>query len=184
MSAVPWLKNTLNIAGSHYHEDHHPAAFTAREMAHREHVSGHQVAKTVAVEADRKVLLLTLAASHHVSLNRVQALTGAHSVRMLSEAEIAFHFPDCEVGAIPPMRHWPDIDLWMDRSLKGQTEIVFHGGTLSDTIRMSFAEWLEIARPREMLFSRQSGSCPPDEEEKMWRDTQAQIQDFDIGQSD
>jgi len=185
MSAVPWLKSTLDIAHAHYKESHHRKALTTQEMAQKEHVSGHQVAKTVAVKADERTIVLVLPASRKVSLGKVREVVGAEMVRLLSEGEIAFQFPDCEVGAIPPFRHWANVDLWMDDSLSSEQELLFHGGNHTDAICMPFSEWKEIANPKEGSFSIPTdwggGKTGEDDE---WRDTEDIIWEMEQGQGD
>jgi len=112
--------------------------------------------------------LLILPASRKISLANLKSMLGAKSVRLLSENEIAFLFPDCEVGSIPPFRHWSGTELWMDLALQGNKELLFQGGNHETAIRMPFDEWREIAKPNEGAFSIPSdwGGIATDE----WRD--------------
>jgi hypothetical protein len=47
MATVTWVRDELDRKGFPYQELHHSNAFTAQELAQREHVSGHRVAKVV-----------------------------------------------------------------------------------------------------------------------------------------
>lgn len=181
MRSVSWIRNTLDIAGSHYKETHHPQTYTAQEMAQQEHVSGHQVAKTVAVKADDQYLLLVLPASVRVQFNKLREILGAKEARLLTEREVAFKFPDCEVGAIPPLRHWPGIEVWADNALMKNDEMLFYGGNHTDAIRMPVEEWLQIVNPKIADFSSgQQIRYMSDE----WRDIQDAIREWETGQGD
>src|SRR5262249_43166097 len=106
MAAATWIREELDRRGIAYQELHHPDAFTAQEVAQREHCSGHRVAKVVGVVADGRPVEVVLPASRRVDLERVRDLLGAKEARLASEEELGRCFTDCELGAIPALRHW------------------------------------------------------------------------------
>ena len=103
MSTATWIRDELDRRGITYQESQHPDAFTAQEVAHGEHVSGHRVAKVVCVIADGLPVELVLPASRQVNLSWVQELLDAGELRLANEDELARCFPDCELGAIPAL---------------------------------------------------------------------------------
>ena len=88
MSTATWIRDELDRRGISYEETHHPDAFTAQEVAHQEHVSGHRVAKVVCVMPDGRPVELVLPAARRVDLDRVRELLGAAEVRLATEAEM------------------------------------------------------------------------------------------------
>ena len=153
MATATWVREELERTGFAYEELHHTDAWTAQELAEREHVSGHRVAKVVGVLADGKPVELILPASRRVMLDRVRQLLGAKEVRLAAEQELEQLFPDCEVGAIPALRHWRGVDVVMDGNLAGKGDIVILGGTHRDAIRINFDDWFELVEPRVEEFS-------------------------------
>jgi Ala-tRNA(Pro) deacylase len=148
-----WIRKMLELRGIPFEELHHSEVYTMQEVAKREHFSGHRVAKVVVVMADGHPVELVLPASRHVNLDRVRAATGAREVRLATEEEMEKFFTDCEVGAVPPLRHWKDVAVLMDRSLKVEGDILFQAGTHTDAIRLSFRNWYEMVDPRTAAFS-------------------------------
>jgi Ala-tRNA(Pro) deacylase len=136
-----------------FEELHHFEVYTAQEVAQRERVSGHRVAKVVVVMVDERPVELILPASRHVNLDRVRTVLHAHAIRLATEAEMEKFFTDCEVGAIPPLRHWEDVGVLMDRSLNVEGDIVFQAGTHADAIRLNFGDWYEMVNPQVATFS-------------------------------
>jgi Ala-tRNA(Pro) deacylase len=63
-------------------------------------------------------------------------------------------FDDCEVGAIPALRHWEGVQVVMDRSLNLEGDIVFQAGTHEDAVRLNFRDWYEMVKPQVATFSR------------------------------
>lgn len=153
--AVPilWIRKMLQARGVQFEERHHAGAYTAQEVAHREHVSGHRVAKVVVVMADDRPFEVIVPASRRVNLERVKTVLNTQNVRLASEAEIETIFTDCEVGAIPALRHWKDVDVLMDESMKVVGDILLQAGTHTDAIQLSFSEWYGMVRPRVATLS-------------------------------
>jgi Ala-tRNA(Pro) deacylase len=143
----------LELRGVPFEELHHSEAYTAQEVAQREHVSGHRVAKVVVVMADDLPIELILPASRHVNLERVRTVLHAHKVRLATEEEMEKAFTECEVGAVPALRHWKDVAVLMDRSLNVEGKILFQAGTHADAIRLSFRDWYEMVSPHIATFS-------------------------------
>jgi Ala-tRNA(Pro) deacylase len=153
MAAATWIENELKQRGVSYEEMHHREAYTAQEVAHQEHISGHRVAKVVVVNVDGRLVELVLPASRRVNLDRVRELLRANEVRLATEEEICQTFTDCEVGAIPPLPHWQGIEVMMDRSMQVPGDIVFQAGTHRDAIRLRFDDWFRMAEPFVASFT-------------------------------
>jgi len=153
MATATWIREELDRRGIPYEELHHADAYTAQEVAQREHISGHRVAKVVGVMADGRPIELVLPASRRVDLDRLRTILGADDVRLASEEELGRHFADCELGAIPALRHWGEVDVIMDGNLCCDGAIFILGGTHRDAVRMDFDDWFEMVNPRVESFS-------------------------------
>jgi Ala-tRNA(Pro) deacylase len=153
MASATWIRDELEQRGIAYEELHHPDVYTAQEVAQREHMSGHRVAKVVCVMVDGRPVELVLPASRRVQLDWVKELLGAREIRLATENELEQFFTDCEPGAIPALRHWRGVDVIMDGNLRVGGDILIQGGTHRDAIRMRFDDWIEMVNPRVELLS-------------------------------
>ena len=72
-------------------------------MAATEHVPGKMFAKTVIILADEEIVMLVLPAPYHVNPEKAAEALGAKDFRLASEEQFEDAFPDCEVGAMPPL---------------------------------------------------------------------------------
>jgi Ala-tRNA(Pro) deacylase len=153
MATPIWVRKMLQLRGIPFEEFRHVEAFTAQEVAQREHFSGHRLAKVVVVMADGRPVELILPASRHVSMDRVRAVLNARELRLATEGEMETVFTDCEVGAVPPLRHWKDVAVLMDRSLQVAGDILFQAGTHTDAIRVNFRDWYEMVNPQVATLS-------------------------------
>jgi Ala-tRNA(Pro) deacylase len=153
MATPLWIRKMLALRGIPFQELHHAEVYTAQEVAQREHVSGHRMAKVVVVMADGRPVELILPASSHVNLDHVRTVLHAHDIRLATEAEMEKYFTECEVGATPALRHWKDVDVLMDRSLNVEGQILFQAGTHGDAVRLNFRDWYELVKPQVATFS-------------------------------
>jgi Ala-tRNA(Pro) deacylase len=159
IATVAWIKSMLERRGVSYEESHHRVVFTAQEVAQREHISGHRLAKVVVVLADGRPVELVLPASRRAVLDKVKELLGAARVRLASEAEMSTIFTDCETGAIPPLRHWKDVAVLVDASMPSHGDLVFQAGTHEDVIRLNCQDWLRLVRPLVASFTESEHSA-------------------------
>ena len=102
MTIAPTLATYLEQAGIQPEVLTHPHSPSASRTAEAGHVSGNRVAKAVLLKDETGYLLAVLPASHHLRLDAVEVLTG-RSLTLAAEEEIGRTFPDCEVGAVPPV---------------------------------------------------------------------------------
>jgi Ala-tRNA(Pro) deacylase len=154
MSMPRWIPEALEQEHVPFQTRHHRPCFTAQEVAAVEHVSGHRLAKVVIVRADDEWAAVVVPASHRLDMQAVAAALGSPRCRLATEQEIAERFPDCEVGATPPLRHWEGVKLLCDAGLLQRHDpLVFQAGTHEDAIEMSPDDWQRITQPRVGRFA-------------------------------
>ena len=141
------IQEYLKEHGVSFETRRHPPAYTAQEVAAEEHVSGNELAKAVAIKADKGFALCVLPASYKLDMKKVAQATKMKKVRLADETEMAKLFPDTEVGAEPPFGNLYDLPTLVDEHLAEDKEIVFQAGTHRDAIRMTYADYAELAHP-------------------------------------
>ena len=132
----------------------HRPAYTAQEEAAVTHVPGRHWAKTVACVAGERPILAVVPAPSFVDLDRLREISGASDVRLANEREFERLYPDCEVGAMPPLGPLYDQPVFIDRSFAGGSEIVFDGGSHSDAVKMKYDDFARVVRPTVGDFGR------------------------------
>jgi len=81
----------------------HSPAYTAQGIAGLTHISGKELAKTVIVKLDEKLVMAVLPANYHVDLVALKRALKAKTVELASEEEFKDRFAECETGA----KNWP-----------------------------------------------------------------------------
>jgi Ala-tRNA(Pro) deacylase len=154
---VKTLQDFLDQNHVHYSVLPHPPAFTAEETAATAHVPGKELAKAVIVNVDGRLVMTVLPASRMLDLPHFRAITRAKRMHLASEDECARRFRDSEVGAMPPFGNLYKMETWVDESLSADEEIAFNAGTHTELIRMRFADFERLVRPRVHPFSLARG---------------------------
>jgi Ala-tRNA(Pro) deacylase len=126
---------------------HHSLAYTAQEVAEREHIPGKRLAKVVLVFADGELALLVLPAPFEVDWRQAAEALGAKQVRLAREGEFAAAFGDCEIGAMPPFGNLYGLPTYVDGALAKNETIRFQAGTHTETIEMKYADFDRLVGP-------------------------------------
>ena len=147
------IRDYLDSQAAPYDLLRHTQAFTAQEVAHSLHISGKRLAKTIVLDADGKLVMAVIPASHRLNLHELRAALEVNRLEMLPESQFIKLFPDCEVGAIPPFGKLYGMEVWVDRLLSDAEEIVFRAGTHEDCLRMKYSDFAKLSNPHVGRFS-------------------------------
>jgi Ala-tRNA(Pro) deacylase len=131
----------------------HSPAYTAQGIAGLTHISGKELAKTVIVKLDGKMVMAVLPASFHVDLAALKRILKAKAIALAPEDEFKDRFDDCETGAMPPFGNLFGVPVFADENLARDEEIAFNAGTHRELIRMRWADYRRLAEPMVIRFA-------------------------------
>ncbi len=163
------LKAFLDENNVRYVTLKHSNAYTAQEVASSAHVSGKEFAKTVMIKTNGKMAMAVLPAAYQIDFEQLKKALGSEKVLLANEAEFKYHFPDCEVGAMPPFGNLYDMNVFVAEVLTKNEEIAFNAGTHSELIRMKYEDFNKLVNPKVLKFSWKTVSLPKDPSER-WQD--------------
>jgi len=132
-----------------------PRAYTAREVATAEPLPAREVAKTVVILGDGAYCMIMIPASRLVDLHEVR--TGLTSSRSgwLRKTSWRGLFPDCELGALPPLGPLYYNPVYLDGMPAVQNTVAFNAGTHYDVIHVQTAEFRRPALPQIVPLARE-----------------------------
>jgi Ala-tRNA(Pro) deacylase len=134
---------------------HHTPDFTSQETAAHTKTPGREFAKTVVLRVDHDFGLAVLPAPHRIDFEALRRWLNAQEVRLATEDEMESLFPDCEVGAEPPLGALYELPVYVSPSLARDEEITFNAGSHEDVIRMKYDDFARLTRPSIIHFSLQ-----------------------------
>ncbi len=164
------LKAFLDENNVKYVSIKHSSAYTAQEIASSTHVSGKEFAKTVMIKIGEEMAMAVLPASYQVDFKLLNDIFSTKKVSLASEAEFKYHFPDCEVGAMPPFGHLYDMEVYLAEVLRDNNEIAFNAGSHTEIIRMNYNDYERLAEPKILKFSWKTVSMLKDPSERWEED--------------
>lgn len=148
------LQNFLDQQGVSYRLSHHDPTYRSQDLAAAEHIPGRKVIKPVVVRADGHWVMCALPASHRVDMEELRDQLSADQVLLADEEALARLFPECELGAEPPIGRLYGMPTLMDESLTADDTVTFQAGTHTDSITMSLAEYRRVADAEIAHFGR------------------------------
>ena len=160
------LKAFLDANSIRYVSIRHSSAFTAQEIAAKTHISGKEVAKTVMIKLNNKMVMAVLPASYQVDFDLLREIFGTHHVSLASEEEFKYLFPDCEVGAMPPFGNLYDLEVYVAQSLTEDEVISFNAGNHTELIQMNYVDFVRLVQPHVFKFSMKEMALPGDPSER------------------
>jgi Ala-tRNA(Pro) deacylase len=154
MPILTKLREFLDSNGVPYEVVPHRQAFTAQEVAQAQHVPGKDLAKVVMLRSGAKFFMVVVPATTLVDLDLARAALGRRDLTLATEQEFAGLFPQCELGAMPPLGNLYDLPVYVDHSLTRDDSIVFNAGTHSQTVRMKYADFARLVQPKVAALAR------------------------------
>jgi Ala-tRNA(Pro) deacylase len=153
------LRSFLESRHADYTLTRHANAYTAREVAAAEHLPPREVAKTVVIFGDGAWHMIVIPANKLVDLVEVRPTLGLAQARLAREDELGTLFPDCELGAMPPLGTLYGMPVFLDASLAGEDIITFNAGSHREVIHMHTAEFRRIVSPTVVSLVREPAAA-------------------------
>jgi Ala-tRNA(Pro) deacylase len=147
------LKDFLDRENVRYVSIYHSIAYTSQEIAASVHVKGREMAKTVMVKLDGKLAMAVLPASHQIDFEHLKRASGAQDAVLATEKEFEDLFPDCDIGAMPPIGNLYGMDVFVAQALTQDKEIAFNAGSHYELIKLGYKDFERVVNPKISDFS-------------------------------
>lgn len=131
----------------------HPPVPSASRFAHRLHISGRSVAKSVLVKCGDRFWLAVLPATSRIDWERLADVIPREPLSLATEDEASQVFGDCERGALPPFGRLYGLTTIVDVSLAAGAEIVFVANCRHEGMRMRYRDFEALELPIRARFA-------------------------------
>ncbi len=132
----------------------HPVAFSAQNTAATAHIKGKDFAKTVIIKLDGNLAMAVVPASKKIDFEELKQVLPVKKIELATELEFRSKFPDCEIGAMPPLGNLYGMEVFVSDELLENSEIAFNAGTHTEVLKMSMEEFKKIVEPKIMHFTK------------------------------
>ncbi len=147
MTTLEKLLEYLDENHVEYLHTTHETAYRAREVACVEHMLPCNFAKAVVFHSDHGFGMAVLPADCQLDLKDLSAALCASHARLATEEELGRLFPECELGAMPPVGGLFDLSVYVDSGMAADAAIAFNAGTHQDVIHMRFQDYQALVKP-------------------------------------
>lgn len=142
------LREYLNQNQVNYTSIAHPLAYSTREISHLCHIPEYQLAKSVMINVGQKMAMVVLPASYTLDFEKLKKALHEDNVTLAVESDFNKVFFDCELGAMPPFGNLYNIDVYVEKSLANNREIVFNAGTHTEVIKLDYQDFFKLVNPK------------------------------------
>ena len=147
------LKDFLDSNNVKYITISHSPSYAAHEIAASAQIPAKELAKTVMVKVDDRMVMTVLPASHRVILLELQNALGASQVELATEDEFKDIFPGCSLGAMPPFGNLYGLEVIVAQRLAEDEEIAFNAGTHTELIKLAYSDFERLVKPKVLRFT-------------------------------
>jgi len=128
-----------------YRVRQHKRTHCAFDTARASHVPGERIAKAVVLTREGGFVVAIVPATARVRLDIIEQMLQC-PIDLANEDEISELFPDCDVGAVPPIPEAYAIDAFVDESFDTQPEIFLEGGDHRSLVHVSGAAFRALLK--------------------------------------
>ncbi len=145
MSIAKTVQWYLEANGVSYETLQHPHSRTSEETADVAFIWEDQLAKTVLLEDEHGYVIAIVPASYRVDLKKLEQQLD-RKLALASESKLTDAFPDCEIGALPPLGQAYGIPTIYDDRLRRLSCVYFEGGNHRDLVYLGGREFIDLLR--------------------------------------
>ena len=150
MSVAARLEALLEEQAIDYEVLSHHHTESSMATAASAHVPGDQLAKAVIVKLDDEYLMVVVPSDYHVHLGLLHRHLG-ENVGLATEEELGSLFPDCEVGAIPPVGRAYGMRTLVDETLLDEPELFLETGDHESLIKIGVEQFWDLQGDAERV---------------------------------
>lgn len=151
MALAPLVEDYLHRHGAKYDVVAHPRSTHSSETAALAGIPGDRLVKSVVLrDDDDGVLLAVLASTLSVHIGQLSEETHRR-LRLADEGDLQGVFPDCSLGAIPPLGPAYGVRIILDDSLDAQEDLWFEAGDHEHLVHMTAGQFMALVGPAQKV---------------------------------
>lgn len=136
MALAATVKTFLQQKSVSYKLVTHAHTGSSHETAEAAHVNEDHIAKAVMVKDAEGYAMIVVPASNYVEMKHLHKELD-RQLELVAEEEFARLFPDCEVGAVPPIGPAYEVETFLDEALTTLANVYFESGDHEHLVHVS-----------------------------------------------
>lgn len=146
MTVFERITQLLDSRGIAYKAEHHEPTRTSEDAARIRGVDLHTGAKALVLQGQKSGahMLCVIPADLKLDSKKVKTILGETT----SFAKDPYTVTGCVPGSVPPLGSVVGLQTYCDARLAESERINFNAGSLTDSINMSYADYLTVENPK------------------------------------
>ena len=145
MSMASTVQRYLEAQHVPYELVNHPPTDSSLRTASKAGIPAHRLAKAVMLEDEDGMLMAVLPADRRVQLGELRRHLG-HPVGLATEYAMAKRFPDCKLGAVPPVGPAYGLRTIVEDELDAEPEVYLEAGDHEALMRLQHDDFARLMR--------------------------------------
>ncbi len=133
---MPSVSEHLRTKGVAFELMSHTQTYTSIEEARALGLAADEVLKTVAVKTASGYALAVVPGIRRLDMKRLREAVGDPHTRLATEEELERDFPDCDLGALPPIGSLFGVPMYVDPEVMKHETVVFAAGRQTESVNM------------------------------------------------
>lgn len=154
MSVLERIHTCLHHHQIEFEATSHPPVYTSEEAARVRGVSPSSGAKALVVKAGDEFRMFVLPGDRKLDRRKIRQNLGYKNVRFATPEEVE-RITDLRIGSIPPFGSLFGLRTVCDPALGENETINFNAGTHTDSIRMTYRDYVRVEEPELVDFSKE-----------------------------
>ncbi len=154
---MPIPKKIINFLEKHKikHEIlEHKTVYTAFDAAQTMGKKLSDIAKTLAIKADKKYILVVLPANRKINFDKLKKLLGAKKISIVKEVDIKKIFK-VKPGTLLPFGTFYKTPVFVDKSLLKSRLVIVSAGSYTESLRLKVKDLLKQGAEVLSVFSKE-----------------------------
>ncbi len=147
------IKKVLNDSKVKYEVIEHEPVHTSEDAARVRGVDIKIGAKSMIIRSEGKFYNFVISAAKKIEWNKVKQILNSKSASLAKPEEVLKEV-NCEIGSVAPFGNLYGLKIYCDPFLLENEFIEFNAGLHTISIRMKSKDWLKIANPEIVEFSK------------------------------
>lgn len=126
----------------------HDESYTAEMTAKSAHIKGQDLSKVIVVGNSDMMCMAVIPANCYLLQGQLASLLKIPNLTIVPEYLFSNKFPECELGAMPPLGNLYNMAVYVAAELTHNKNITFNGGNHKLLINMLTADFLSIANAK------------------------------------
>lgn len=147
------LKNYLDKNKINYEEIKHKTVYTVHDKAETMKKKLKEIAKTLALKADKKYILVVLPADARLDLAKLKNLLGVKKLEIIKETVLSKVFK-IKPGTHVPFGTYHKIPVFVDKALLKSRVVIASAGSYTDSVKIKTKDLLRTGGELLNSFSK------------------------------